>query len=86
MNARLSGPKQEEGQGKGFLMYCKCGGKSKVITTYDDGGRIIRKRRCTKCNRVFYTGEEEIDYIEGVDSDHRRNLEYRLKRKRQEGT
>lgn len=39
---------------------CECGGDMAVQETRGDGQKVVRVRKCKKCNYRIYTVEEEV--------------------------
>ena len=49
-------------------MICpKCGSKMKTIDSRECENVRIRQYKCLKCNRMEFTKEEIINYIDGLD-------------------
>jgi transcriptional regulator NrdR family protein len=54
-----------------------CGGPTKVIESRGSSEEVIRRRKCLKCRKLFYTAERDISYNEGK----RLMYEYRQQQK-----
>lgn len=42
-----------------------CGQNTEVVESRSRDLTTIRRRRCRKCDKLFYTNEEPMDYHEG---------------------
>lgn len=49
-----------------------CGAKTKVADTYSDVDMVIRRRKCTECDHMFWT--EEIETARRVTSRYAFNI------------
>lgn len=45
----------------------KCGNKTLVLETRGGPNQTVRRHVCTKCNTQFFTVEEKVEYLEGLN-------------------
>lgn len=65
-------------------MFCReCGGKAIVVESREYDNEVFRKRKCTKCGRMFFTMEcEDDEYNDGKQGIYLFHKEWRANHKK----